>query len=99
MPNALRMSSYIYSLLLASYPRELRQRFGGEMTQVFADQISEAWARRGVFGVVRVWLTAGWEVISVAAPLQMRNPVLIASALSFVSSSVLFLAFFRAVSP
>jgi hypothetical protein len=99
MPSTFRISCFIYSLLLASYPHELRHRFGEEMMQVFADQMWGEWKRHGVLGVVRVWLTAGWEVMSVAAPLQLRNPVVIATALSLVSSSVLFLAFFRAVSP
>jgi hypothetical protein len=48
--------------------------------------------------MVRVGFTAAWEVVSVAAPLQLRNSVVIAAALSLVSSSALFLAFFRAVS-
>ena len=98
MLNALRISCTVYGLLLAFYPKELRQRFGADMMQVFADQMCGEWQRRGVSGVVWVWLTSGWEVISVAAPLQLRNPVVIAAAFSLVSSSVLFLAFFRAVS-
>jgi hypothetical protein len=98
MPKALRISCAAYGLLLALYPKELRQRFGEDMMQVFADQMCGEWQRRGVIGVVRVWFTSGWEVISVAAPLQLRNPVVIAAAFSLVSSSVLFLAFFRAVS-
>jgi hypothetical protein len=56
------------------------------------------WQRHGFMGMVRVGVTAAWEVVSVAAPLQLRNSVVIAAALSLVSSSALFLAFFRAVS-
>jgi hypothetical protein len=99
MPNALHMCCSLYRLLLGCYPREFRQRFGAEMTQVFADQMQEEWKRHGVVGIVRVGLIAGWEVMSVAAPLQLHNSVVIAVALSFVSSSALFLALFRAVSP
>src|SRR5271168_1617503 len=99
MPNALRISCVAYRLLLGLYPHEFRRRFGEEMMQVFVDQMWAELKRRGVVGVFRVWLTAWWEVMSVAAPLQLRNPVVIAAALSSVISSVLFLAFFRAVSP
>jgi chemotaxis methyl-accepting protein methylase len=98
MPTALQMSRLAYSLLLALYPGDLRLRFGAEMIEVFADEISEQWRQRGIPGVLRVWLTAGSEVFSVAIPLQMRNPAVISSALAILISSVLFLAFFRAVS-
>ena len=98
MSNAFKMSCCLYRLLLGFYPREFRQRFGAEMTQVFADQMLAEWKRRRVLGLVRVALIAAWEVMSVAAPLQLHNSIVIAAALSFVSSSALFLALFRAVS-
>jgi hypothetical protein len=87
-----------YSLLLALYPHELRQRYGAEMALVFREQMGGEFERRGPAGVAGVWLTAGWEIVRVALPLQLRNPALIAAALSFVSASMLTLAFFRAVS-
>jgi hypothetical protein len=99
MVTALRVSCFAYRLSLALYPHELRHRFGREMTQVFTQHISEQWKQRGIIGIVRVWLTTALEVLTVAAPLQMRNSAVIATALSFVISSVLCLAFFRAVSP
>jgi len=98
MPNALTMCCSLYRLLLGFYPREFSQRFGAEMTQIFADQMQEEWKRHRVVGIVRVSLIAGWEVVSVAVPLQLHNSVVIAVALAFVSSSALFLALFRAVS-
>ncbi|HLM82019.1 MAG TPA: hypothetical protein VK302_15545 [Terriglobales bacterium] len=98
MPKALRISCCVYRFLLDFYPREFRQRFGVEMMQVFAEQMAEEWKRHGIGGAVRVGLTAGWEVISVAAPLQLYNSIVIAAALSVISSSALFLALFRAVS-
>jgi len=98
MPNAIQLNRFAFSVLLAFYPCELRQRYGAEMMLVLSDQTQEEWKRSGILGVTRVWLTAGWEVICVAAPLQLRNPSVIAAALSFVCSSILVLAFFRAVS-
>ena len=89
----------VYRWLLVFYPRELRERYGAEMMLAFNLQMRDAWKRRGTLGATRVGLSAAWEIVSVAAPLQLRNPAVIAAALSFVCSSILMLAFFRAVSP
>lgn len=62
-----------YRVLLVFYPQDLRQQFGEEMAQVFAEQISGEWNRHGVAGIARVGLTAVWEVISVAMPLQLKR--------------------------
>ena len=94
----LRVSSFVYRMFLICYPDELRLRFGEEMVEVFADQMWGEWERHGLGGSVRVAITAGWEVLSVAVPLRLQNSVVIAATLSVVSSSALFLALFRAVS-
>ena len=61
--------------------------------------MSAEYKRRELGGVIRIWLTAIFEIVSVAGPLQLRDPALIAAVLSLICSSVLTLAFFRAVSP
>jgi hypothetical protein len=99
MPNVMRLSCVAYNLLLTAYPREFRRRFGSEMAELFAKQMSAEWNRHQLGGLMRVWLTAVCEIVSVAGPLQLRNPALIAAVLSFICSSILTLAFFRAVSP
>ena len=43
----------IYSRLLRLYPREFRERFGGEMTQNFADLSKER-------GLISKWLRVAW---------------------------------------
>jgi hypothetical protein len=98
MHSAPRVSCFVYGLLLRLYPGEFRRRFGAEMWQVFAEQMRGERQRRGFRGTLFVWQTAAWEIMSVAVPLQLRNSIMIAAALSFVLSSVLCLAFFRAVS-
>jgi hypothetical protein len=98
MQAAIRASCFAYRVLLISYPGEFRERFGREMAEMFADQLSEEWEQRGLAGSMRVALTAFREIVAVALPLQLRNSVVIAGIVSFVSSSVLFLALFRAVS-
>jgi hypothetical protein len=97
--RSFRLSRSLYGFLLLAYPWDLRDGYGKEMERVFAEQLSGAWRQRGLAGAARVWTLAGWELVRVAAPLHLRNPALIAAALSFVSASALALAFFRAVSP
>jgi hypothetical protein len=99
MRPAPRVSCFVYGLLLRLYPGEFRRRFGAEMRQVFAEQMHGEQHRRGFRGTLFVWQTAAWEIISAAVPLQLRSSIMIAVALSFVLSSILCLAFFRAVSP
>ena len=99
MESVLRMGRSAYQFLLHGYPRELRIRYGVEMERVFQDQLEGEWRLRGAAGAARVALGAGWELMTVAAPLHLRNPTVIAVAVSFVTSSIVVLTFFRAVSP
>jgi hypothetical protein len=98
MANVFRLSCAAYGCLLALYPADVRKRYGAEMIDGFAEQLRDEWKYRGALGGLRVWLTAACAILSIAAPHQLRNPVVIATAFSLVSSSALFLAFFRAVS-
>jgi hypothetical protein len=99
MAFVLQKSSVLYEALLCAYPREFRQRFAAEMTETFAAQLSFETQQQGLRGFARVWNAAIRELFSVALPLQMRSSTALAMALSFVLSSVLFLAFFRAIPP
>jgi hypothetical protein len=98
MTKIIRLSRFVYGHLLIFYPRELRCSFGTEMMDVFEDLMYEAVLQSGPAGMVSLWGSALWELLSVAAPLQLCNTTVIAGALSFVASSALFLVFFRAVS-
>jgi hypothetical protein len=90
----LQFSRMIYSRLLVFYPRDLRAKFGSEMTDVFEELLRDATVRHGSAGVVAVWGSALWELLIVASPLRLENKTLMAGALSFLTSSALFLAFF-----
>jgi hypothetical protein len=98
MAKIIRLSCFVYGRLLIFYPRELRRRFGIEMVEVFEHLTHEVMLQRGPAGMVSLWGSALWELLTVAAPLQLRDTTVIAGALSFVASSALTLAFFRAVS-
>ena len=55
-----------YRLLLRLYPREFRERFGGDMTDFFHDRRIAA-REQGALGVARVWASAVADVCRVAA--------------------------------
>jgi hypothetical protein len=48
--------------------------------------------------VTSLWRSALWELLTVAVPLRLASNAVMAGAISFLASSVLFLVFFRAVS-
>jgi hypothetical protein len=97
MTEMLEKSRTVYSKLLFAYPPEFRQQFGPEMVATFSDQMLDEWQQNGVAGLILVWRSSLWELFSVAMPLQLRRSIVIATALSFLSTSVLFLMFSRAV--
>jgi putative ABC transport system permease protein len=55
----------LYRLLLRLYPREFRERFGGDMTDFFRDRRAAARAQ-GTLGVARVWWDAVADVFRIA---------------------------------
>ena len=55
----------LYRMLLRLYPREFRERFGGDMTDFFRDRRAAARAQ-GTLGVARVWWDAVADVFRIA---------------------------------
>jgi signal peptidase I len=58
----------LYALLLYSYPREFRNRFGSEMRQLFRDRCRDTWANptaegiaRFLFGTTRDWIRTSFR--------------------------------------
>lgn len=97
MTGATRVSCGLYKLLLFTYPRKFRQRFKCEMVNTFSDLICGEWEQKGVLGVARVWRSALGEVFSVAVPLQLQSPIVVTTSLALLSSAVLFIAVFHAM--
>jgi hypothetical protein len=89
------VSCGIYKILLLTYPSDFRLRFESEMVTTFSDLICSEWEDNGLPGVARVWRSAVAEVFSVAVPLQLRSPIVIAASLSLLSSIALFMAVFH----
>jgi|SRR6185312_9770022 len=98
MTGDFRKSRLLYDVLLLAYPHDFRQRFGAEMAMTFSEQVQDEWRRNSLAGIVRVWRSALWELISLAVPLQCQRSIVVAILLSTIGSSALFLAIFRATS-
>ena len=49
-------SVWLYRLLLAAYPAAFREEYGPEMIQVFRDTMRDEHRRRGLWGLLMVWL-------------------------------------------
>jgi hypothetical protein len=82
---------------LFTYPGDFRLRFGSEMITTFSDLVSGEWEHEGLPGVARVWRSAVGEVFSAAVPLQLQRSIVVATSLALLSSSVLFMAIFYAM--
>src|SRR5215469_9599512 len=99
MTSAIRISCVVYRVLLFSYPRDFRLRFGNEMVTTFSDLILDEWEQNGTPGLMRAWSSALRELFSVALPLQLQSSIVIAMCFAFLWSFALFMALFRATSP
>jgi hypothetical protein len=64
----LEVSRKVYATSLVLYPNELRREFGTEMVEVFDEQVSEAYSRSGIPGLLHVWFSATREFLTIALP-------------------------------
>lgn len=55
-PLLLVFSDRLYQILLQAYPVAYRERFAGEMAQVYRSLCRETYAQSGASGVLRLWL-------------------------------------------
>ena len=97
MTSAVQLSCSLYKMMLFAYPSDFRVRFESEMVTTFSDLLCGEWEENGLRGVVRVWRYALAEVFSVAVPLQLQSPIVVATSLSLLSSLALFMALFYAM--
>src|SRR5579884_1753312 len=56
MDGLVERSVRLYRLLLATYPASFRREYGDAMVQLFRDTAHEAYRRRGLLGLVVMWL-------------------------------------------
>jgi hypothetical protein len=98
MTSAARVSCGLYKMVLLTYPGDFRLRFGSEMMTTFSDLICGEWEHNGLPGLARVWRSALLEVFSVAVPLHLQSPIVVAMSLSLLWSFASFMAIFHAMS-
>lgn len=71
-PWLVRFSTRSYERLLRGYPPGYRQRFSGEMSQVFRLLCRDRYRQDGPLGLARLWLPALWDWAWTAADQWMR---------------------------
>lgn len=69
----LEVSRKFYESSLIFYSKDLRGDFGHEMIEVFDEQSREAYARCGFSGLLRIWLSAAVEIVTVAFPGRLAD--------------------------
>jgi hypothetical protein len=72
----------VYRGLLRLYPAEFRDRFSGEMVQLFNDKLRDARAGSASLGTVRAWLTLLGDVAVTAPSEHLRRNRTVAHSLS-----------------
>jgi hypothetical protein len=92
MPEGIRLSLFVYRLLIFAYPSELRRDFAADMLTVFGRQLRDAWSEERIAGIASLWACALREILTVALPSRLRSTVVVASALSLVGTSAIYLA-------
>ncbi len=95
MSKAIDASVRLYDALTLVYPADLQRRYGSEMREVFRAQLTEAWAREGVWGFIRVWFCVIAEVLKGPAPSRLIQTFVSIPVVSVLSSSLWFLLFYR----
>jgi hypothetical protein len=69
----LTFSIRAYAAMLFLYPAELRRDFGGEILDVFREDLNHANSFRGIAGMLSVWACAFREFVRIALPAWAEN--------------------------
>jgi hypothetical protein len=93
MECTLRVSCWLFRILLLLYRSDLRHEFGQEMTEVFRQEIVDAYREAGWRGYLAVCARTGVEILTVAMPSHLR--LLGVSMASVFGSAGFFLILFR----
>ena len=88
----LEVSHKAYESIVIFYSKDLRGDFGKEMTEVFDEQAWEAYSRRGSLGLLCVWFSAMWEVVTVALPGRLAERGIPIIAVTVTSAFMLWFA-------
>ena len=95
----MRASCRLYSCMLLLYPLALRNRFGQEMSDVFEQQLRDAWRLNRFRGAAQVWYCAAEELILGALPARFNPGILRIGAISLLSTLAVFYFVLWGVTP
>jgi hypothetical protein len=62
----LGVSEYLYTMLLAAYPKEFRNEYRSQMTQAFRDLCRDELERSGMVGLPRFWVRTILDLMATA---------------------------------
>ncbi len=71
----LKLSNWLYSVLLYSFPMPFRVRFGDTMRQTFRDQIRDALKQYGKAGALELWVFTCFDVLLSALAEHKREMI------------------------
>src|ERR1700733_3169218 len=81
-----------YRALLWLYPAELRANYGGEMAEVFEQQLTLEFASRGLRGALSTTWYAIRELLTIALPGRLLSERMIAPSLSLAITSAVLIS-------
>jgi hypothetical protein len=90
--SIVNVSRKFYERSLICYPKNLRDDFGGEMMEVFDEQVSDAYSSGGYVGILRVWFSAVREIVMVALPGRLAARAIPIVAVTVTSAFMLWFA-------
>ena len=72
-PRCVERSVRIYAALIKAYPASFRSEYADEMILVFRDLATDAWDRRGVCGLLALWLRVLVDLVRTAPKEHLLN--------------------------
>jgi hypothetical protein len=90
MPAVLQFCRRAYDYSLRFYPETLRESFGADMSDAFAQQMADAWAEGGWPMALRAIGCAFKELFTEALPALAGSQTVMAGAIAFVCNTVGF---------
>ncbi len=88
----LDVSRKVFERSLGCYPKDLRDDFGNEMMEVFDEQVSDAYSSGGYVGILRVWVSAVREIVTVALPGRFAERAIAIVAVTLTLAFLLWFA-------
>ena len=77
-----KISTTLFRFVYACYPTGLKRTFGGEIVEVFVEDLNDAVRQHGIVGAVVVWRRALSELFCICLPYQFAKSAFVAPVIS-----------------